>query len=238
MKSKLQFRDIFILYILAGLGIARAFDIAILAGFTNYTYARKRLYFLMKLELIGCECLDREKIYYLTYKGYREIERMHRTYEINSTTLHDVEVARIASYLYLTHGISYMDMLTDRQMKFLMKGSKIHRPDIVVESTSYEYERTLKTWQQLRQNVKANSRFEKQVWIVPDNKKTIQERILNFAKESLIENVEVLKLSEVNDVVKNFNLKDNELRSEPILGERNYELLTQNNNSELNKYLH
>lgn len=69
MKTKLQYRDTFILYILAGFGIARAMDIAIMSGFTNYTYARKRLYYLMNLGLIGCECLDREKIYFLTSAG-------------------------------------------------------------------------------------------------------------------------------------------------------------------------
>lgn len=237
MKNNLQIRDKFMLYILAGLGVCRAIDLAFLGGFNNFVYTRKRLYYMEGLKLIASDYLNREKIYYLTSKGYNEIERMHRTYTMNHTTYHDVEVARIATYLYLRDGISYRDILTDRQMKYVMKGSNIHRPDLVVGSIAYEYERTIKTWARLKENIRVNGRFARQVWVVPDDKTTLQDRIVKFARELHLDNVEVMTLGSVNELVVNADIKQNVLRNVAVCGERDFAQLTRRQNADVNKYL-
>ena len=55
MNQIIQYRDKFILYILAGLGVCRMTDISFLAGFINASHARRRVAFLIRQGLIASE---------------------------------------------------------------------------------------------------------------------------------------------------------------------------------------
>lgn len=238
MRERLMVRDRVILYVLAGLGIAKSLDLAFLAGFSNHAYCRKRLYILKELGFVNDSSVDREKVYFLTKEGYMETERETKGYEFNCHTFHDIAVARIATYLYISQGISYRDMLTDRQMKYFLQGTRIHRPDLVVGHTAYEYERTLKKMPQIVKNVESNTRYKKQVWIVPGFKRIIKQRLMEAAHEVHTDDFQIIDYEDILYMVTEDKLKTNELRNEPVLGERDIKQLTRPNMvGEWSKYL-
>lgn len=236
MEYKLQYRERLMLYILAALGVARIWDLTILAGYNNYKYTSNKLQYLKSLKLVSSAYLDRKVVYFLTARGYREIGRNHSAYRLNSTSQHDIEVTRIATWLYLAKGISYADLLTDRQMKYLMKGSKIHRPDIVLQNVAFEFEKTPKANARLKSNLLANKKYEKQVWVIPDDKNYLAERIKRFSRELLLDNVEVLMLGKINDVVLNADISTNKVRARAVLGERNTDILFETSDADIKKY--
>ena len=71
-------RDEYIFLILSRLNIARATDICWLGGFTDLTYARKKLLQLVRMGFIGFYVIDGYKCYYLLNKGMREIGKYGR----------------------------------------------------------------------------------------------------------------------------------------------------------------
>lgn len=237
MKTEIQYRDRLILYILAAFGLARIWDITILAGFNNYKYVSQKLKFLHNLKLIESDYLNREKVFFLTARGYREIGKDNPAYKFNFSSLHDADVTRIVSWLYLTEGISYADVLSDRQMKFLLKGKNIHRADIVLGKIAYEYEKSPKQNSKLKNNIVENKKYEKQVWIVPDEKAFIANRIKKISKEVLAKNVEIKFLSEINEVVLNADLSKNKMRDKAVRGERDTDIIFQKTNKIVGKYL-
>lgn len=236
MKTEIQYRDRLIIYILAAFGLARLIDITILAGFNNYKYCSRKMKYLEGLKLVSSEYLDRQKVFYLTARGYSEIGKGKPTYKLNFSSLHDVEVCRIASYLYLKEGVSYADFLTDRQMKYMLKGSKIHRADLVLGEIAYEFEKTAKANERLKSNLRENKKYLKQIWIVPSDKEFLAERIKRFSKELMLQNVEVIMLGDINEYVLNADISQNKMRDKAVHGERNTELVLKKTNSVVSKY--
>ena len=88
----------------------------------------------------------------------------------------------------------------------------------------------------LKNNIKANAKFSKQVWVVPNERKFIAERIRKYSKELLVQNLEIIMLDDILKVVADADISQNKLRDKPALGERNIELVQQKPNSVVNKY--
>lgn len=237
MEQILQIRDKMVLYILAGLGVCRSIDLSYLAGFNNASYLRRRLSILKKQGLIATDYLGREKIYFLTSKGYLQTERTKNSYTINSQTIHDVGVARICTYLYLTQKVAYADFITDRQLFYSMVNSGVHRPDIVLGRNCYEYERTIKNYRYIKENIRQNLKYDKQVWVVHSDSRLLK-KIPQLAEECFIDNLELITYEDIDKYVRNADLTQNVLRSTACLGERNFSiwLQKQTTNKEFDSY--
>lgn len=234
MNTNLSYQDMLTLHVLGALGVCRFKEAVILSGYRAYKYGAKKLKELEDNKFIASAYIDRRKCIFLTGKGYKAIGKQKAGYKINNTTLHDVEVATIATWLYLTKGISYADLLTDRQMKYLLVGSNIHRPDIVLESVCYEFEKSIKDKKRLLEILKENRKYEKQVWIVRE--KFLENRIKRFAQDNIIQNVEVIMLDTIKEYVDGADYFTNEVRAEAVLGERNIELVKRGTNNIMDKY--
>ena len=234
MYINLSYQDMLTLHILGALGVCRFREAVILSGYRAYKYGAKKLKELEDNKFIASAYIDRRKCIFLTSKGYRAIGKQKSGYKINNTTHHDVEVAMIATWLYLTKGISYADLLTDRQMKYLLVGTNIHRPDIVLESVCYEFEKTIKDKKRLLEILKENRKYEKQVWVVRE--RFLENRIKKFARDYIIQNVEVIRLDTIKEYVDGADYTDNEVRGVPVLGERNIELVKRGSNNIMDKY--
>lgn len=236
MNQIIQYRDKFILYILAGLGVCRMTDISFLAGFINASHARRRVAFLIRQGLIASEYWGHEKIYYLTSKGYLETERLRKTYTVNANTTHDIGIARICTYLYLTKNVSYYDFMTDRQMFYRTKSSGIHRPDLVLDGVCYEYERSLKNKKLLKKNILTNTKFKSQVWIMHDENIRLKRNVEEIISSEMIENINIVSFEAINDYVLSADISKNKMRSKPCRGERDFEILLDESNYKNDKF--
>ncbi len=197
------------LEIVGKLKICRANDIAWLAGYTDYTYCQKGL---IKLTDMGLLIAARDnvgaKCYYLTAKGLTEIgKHKSHVYEISYTTNHALAVTKVCAWICAKYGACVFDMVTDNDMK---RGHTMrsHRLDIVYKGVAYELELNHKQVAVLAANMLANEQFRKQVWIVPDNKKNIENNLRQAAKKAMAE-IEIVKLSQIEYELSGANIHEN-----------------------------
>lgn len=209
--SNITNREYTILMVVDKFRILRALDIAWLAGYTDESYCRKILRNMVKSGLMNVvKDKDGYNCYFLTGKGLREIGKESHIYEITYTTNHALDVARLGTYLYITKEAAYEDMFTDSDLRKITRSGD-HRPDIVLGDTAYEVELNHKKQQRLIQNITSNSRYPKQLWVVPNQKKFIAKQLLSAAKYALAE-IEILSLEQIYEAVSNADIHLNTLR--------------------------
>lgn len=217
-------REFRVLEIVDRLRICQAVDIAWLAGYTDYTYCRKKLGELensgllqWKRDPVGAKC------YFLTRKGLNEIgKHSSRPYEVSFTTNHTLVVARICTWLHIEHGANVFNMMTDMQLRKYLFGRN-HRPDILLYGAAYEAELNHKKMGDLTANILANSRFDKQVWIIPNNKMAIARNLMTAAKAVEAE-ISILGLNQIERAVASADVHKNTW-AEPVADERSEERL-------------
>ena len=227
-------RDEYIFWILSRLNIARATDICWLGGFTDLTYARKKLLQLVRMGFIGFYVIDGYKCYYLLNKGMREIGKYGRIYEKSYTTYHALEVARVCTWLYITENVSFEDCFTDKRLSVLFQDKNVHRPDIMCGRNVYEVERTVKTLDRLKKNMKDNASYERQVWLTPERKIQLTKNIQLIAERNFINNVEIVSLEAVQAEIDRADIHKNVFRPKATLGENG--MLTPKTSGKLTKY--
>ena len=191
------------------LRIARSEDLAWLCGYSDFSYCRKCL---RKLEVNGFVNIasDRKgkKCYYLSGKGLNEIGKMNsHVYEISYNTNHELLVGRVCSYLKIVEGKNIDDMITDLMMKNMFK-RKEHRPDLIIDNVCYEVELNHKKIEKWEKNILSNERFDRQVWIVPDDKRNIAKNLVAIAKRVAVD-IEILYLSVIKRIVSDANIHNN-----------------------------
>lgn len=206
-EIKMTARDREILMILDKVGIARAGDVMILAGFGNIVSCRRRLSLLIKEGLIRSEKWDNSNCYMLTYAGLTEIERYNaKPIEWNQNSRHMMMITRVISYLVGVEGLSLDEIESDKELKakFFNAASKPHLPDAVYGKTCFELELTLKDDKRLEKNILSNNRnYERQIWIVPDTRPVLKRHILKIAQDNLIEDrMEIDSYDEINQKIK------------------------------------
>lgn len=235
--SEIQYRDRLVLFVLYAFKIATIRDLAVLTGFNNYKYAAKKFSYLESLNLIGSDYIDKKKVLYLKAKGNRLISKKSVSYKLTFSSRHDVGVATIATWIYLTskEKVSYEDFWTDKQLKYVMRNnSDVHRPDLVLGEVAYEFERTHKDNRRLANNIKANRHYQKQIWVVEDE--YLGKRIKKLAEENIVRNVEVIMFDTIADYVNTADISENRMRDKAVLGEKKKDILFKNNNPIYEKY--
>ena len=233
-------RDYRLLEIMDKLRICRAAELAWLAGFSDFTFCRKKLVVLERLGLVQ-SVRDQQgaKCYYLTSAGLGKIGKFaSRPYEVSYTTYHALAVASVCVWLYLMEQASIFDMLVDLDLKqFFVQ--KAHRPDIVLEGVAYEVELNHKPLVTLAQNIMSNEAFTRQVWLVPDERQNIARNLL-AAAETAGAVIELVPLSQVYDRIAAADIHGNEYRapSGEDAREALRQLLASKQQNKLNKYYH
>ena len=137
-----------------GVKIARAIDVAWLAGYTDFSYCRKCLRKLQQMGLlqitrgtVGANC------YYLSGRGLKAIGKgTSHPYEISYTTNHALLVGRVCSWLKITEGADPNAMLTDAILR-ANGANQRHRPDIVLGRKAFEVELNHKPLRILEKNI-------------------------------------------------------------------------------------
>lgn len=191
------------------LRISKSDDLAWLCGYSDYTYCRKCL---RKLEINGYvkAAWDRrgKKCYYLSHRGLIEIGKVNsHEYELSYTTNHALLVGKVCRYIKIVDGIGIDDMITDVMMKTMFKRSE-HRPDIIVGNECYEVELNHKKMETWESNILSNERFEKQYWIVPDEKMNIA-RNLDKAAKTVAADIRIVMMSEIDRVLCDADIHSN-----------------------------
>lgn len=232
-------RDYRCLEIIYKLRISRATDIAWLAGYSDYTYCRKRLAVMEREGLLRTErdCKG-AKCYYLTEAGLAKIGKYtSRVYEVSYTTNHALAVGDVCVWLYLTRQVSIYDMLVDIDLMSLITG-KVHRPDIVLGKSAYEVELNHKPMKKLLENIRSNEMYTCQVWIVPDERRNIA-RNLKTAAEMVGTEINIVPLSRIRECISNANIHNNQYMSPSGDARDDVRTLLQHNKNQtvIDKYL-
>lgn len=204
-------REHTVLNIIDKFRIVRALDLAWMAGYSDETYCRKCLRNMVNAGLINVvRDKDGRNCYYLTGKGLREIGKESHVYEVTYTTNHALDVARLGTYLYITQDVGFEAVLTDLDLRKTLGNGK-HRPDIVLNNTAYEVELSHKKQQRLIQNISSNGLYDRQVWVVPDQKRFIAKQLHSAAKYTLSK-IEILSLDRVYKTVEDADIHQNFMR--------------------------
>lgn len=202
-------REYEVLTVIDRLRIARAIDIAWLAGYTDFSYCRKCL---RKLQQMGLLQITRDAVgancYYLSGRGLAVIgKKTSHPYEISYTTNHALLVGRVCSWLKITEGAAPNAMLTDAILR-ANGANQRHRPDIVLGRKAFEVELNHKPLGILMKNIQANDSYGSQVWITPDSRPGIARNLLACAKKAGVE-IKVIPLSEIERQVSAANIHEN-----------------------------
>ena len=179
-----------------------------IAGFTTQRTCERRL-----KKLVDAGYLEYHKIIYgipRIYQNTRQAEVLAQIQLSNwkrkikiEQIAHDITVLDTAIALHQKMGISYKDMITERQSHqndgF---GVRSHHPDFICkhknESICVEIELSMKAKNRFEKNIKDNFRaYDVQLWVVQNknNKisKFLEEQILPYPNIKIIELKEVLE---------------------------------------------
>ncbi|MDD3138644.1 MAG: hypothetical protein PHX08_06705 [Lachnospiraceae bacterium] len=215
---ELNERDRLVLQVLKAVNVCRSEELTWLSGFTDITYCRKRLQTLEKENYIKSYKPEvKHKYYTLTYKGQTELEYKGKVYEFNEGTEHTLGTTTLITWLYIQYGISIFDVKTDRQLRKLSNTKMLHRPDVLLQGTAYECERTYKVLKRVEKNIMDNERFDKQIWVVPDSKQIIRENIKKVIKKNMLQDVEILSFDRIREDIKNADIHSNVMRNHKML---------------------
>ena len=116
-------------------------------------------------------------------------------------------MGKVCRYIKIVDGIGIDDMITDVMMKTMFKRSE-HRPDIIVGNECYEVELNHKKMETWESNILSNERFEKQYWIVPDEKMNIA-RNLDKAAKTVAADIRIVMMSEIDRVLCDADIHSN-----------------------------
>ena len=190
-------RELRAMQIVDRMRIVRANDIAWMAGYTDYTYCRKSLNRLVKLGYLRIERdFKGANCYCLTGKGLATIGKQgSHPYEISATTVHALTVARVAAWLCVTQNAEPLLMETDSTLRAKHPEMR-HRPDIVLDDVAYEIELSHKPQAVLEKNILTNNAFNRQIWVVPDNRRNVATNIQVGARHLGIV-AEIIRLSKL-----------------------------------------
>ncbi len=207
-------REYAALAVIDRLRIAKAIEVAWLAGYTDFSYCRKNL---KKLQRMGLLQITRDAVgancYYLSGQGLKAIGKgTSHPYEISYTTNHALLVGRVCSWLKITEGADPNAMLTDAILR-ANGANQRHRPDIVLGRKAFEVELNHKPLGILMKNIQANDSYGSQVWITPDSRPGIARNLLACAKKVGVE-IKVIPLSAIEEQVSAANIHENSVCSE------------------------
>lgn len=205
-------REYYVLQVIDRYRILWALDIAWLCGFTDESYCRKVLMRLIRFGFVQTtKDWNNHNCYYLTATGIREIGKSSREYEVSYTTNHSLLCGRAASWLHAVNGVDAMDMLTDTELKMILRNAD-HRPDLVMGDTAYEIELNHKSLDRLQTNMLSNEKlFGHQIWLVPDNKQYIRNNLLKVA-DSVACDITVIPWHDIEVHLSNCDMKNNRRR--------------------------
>ncbi|GHU83400.1 hypothetical protein AGMMS50284_6880 [Clostridia bacterium] len=184
-------------------------QLKILAGFDGSRACDRRL-----KKLVDAGYIERKYLVFGIPGLYFATPKAKPVFSLEYTTsnvriehvVHDIAVIDTAIFFMHSRGVSSNALVTERELKHKEGfGSHPHKPDFVFQyadkTYAVEVELTTKKKEIFENNVRKNyMNYDKQIWIIPENKTKIWQHIEECKKS--YSGIETIKLGEVNSFVK------------------------------------